>query len=121
MEDHITIKNISLFGYHGILPEEKERGQEFLVSVVLQLDLQNISTRDEIEDTVDYTEALSKIQDIFTEKKYDLMETLAEKIAAALLKFDKVTGVKVTVEKPRPPLPVITGGVSATVYRTAVN
>ena len=48
----IRLNKLSFYAYHGVLPEEKERGQEFLVSVELDTDLKGISR---VDNPVSYT------------------------------------------------------------------
>ncbi len=115
--DTIRIEKISLYGYHGVLPEERERGQEFLVSVEIETDLQGISRTDDLEETYNYADAAVLIKEIVTGEPVNLLETLAERIALGLLEDKKIHAVTVTVEKPRPPLPVTSAGTSVTLKR----
>ena len=117
-KDCITIKDISIYSYHGLLPEERQRGQEFLVSLVMEVDLAGVAASDDITYTVNYAEVVNKLQEIFTSNTYNLIETLAEKIAGELLNFTRIKGIEVSVEKPRPPLTATTGGVAVTIYRS---
>ncbi|MFY9113750.1 MAG: dihydroneopterin aldolase [Dethiobacteria bacterium] len=114
----IRLNKLSFYAYHGVLPEEKERGQEFLVSVELDTDLKGISRRDNLKDTIDYVNISLSIKEIMQKERYDLIESVADRLAGELIKIERVNHVTVTVEKPRPPLPVINGGVSATVCRS---
>ena len=117
--DFITIKNISIYAYHGLLPEERERGQEFLISVKIEANFAGISATDNIQETINYAYVVEEIQTIFTSNNFNLIETLAEKIANHLLDiYQQIEGIEITVEKPRPPLPSITQGVAVTVYRS---
>ncbi len=114
----IRLNKLSFYAYHGVLPEEKERGQEFLVSVELDTDLKGISRVDNLKDTIDYVNISLSIKEIMQKERYDLIESVADRLAGELIKIERVNHVTVTVEKPRPPLPVINGGVSATVCRS---
>ncbi len=115
--DLILLNDISLYGYHGILPEERQRGQEFIVTVEMEVNFKGIGATDNIEDTVNYADVIEKIKAVVEGQAYNLLETVAEKISEEILSFPKVVGVKTTVGKPRPPLSVITSGVAVTVYR----
>ncbi len=115
--DRITIRDISLYAYHGVLPEEKERGQEFRITVELALDLKGISKNDRLENTVDYSTVLEEIKSMVQKESYNLLETLAERMASRLLNTGPILEAKVTVSKPRPPLAGITGGVEVSVSR----
>ena len=54
MSDQIKISGIKGFGFHGVLDFEKKDGQDFLVDLVIILDLKNLN--DALENTVDYGE-----------------------------------------------------------------
>lgn len=116
--DIIKVKNISIHAYHGVLPEERERGQKFLVSVELEADLAGISASDDLTNTVNYADITDTVKKVMGDKPCNLIETLAEKIALEILRNKKVNNVKVTVEKPHPPLPAVTGGASVTFFRS---
>ncbi|NLZ28431.1 MAG: dihydroneopterin aldolase [Firmicutes bacterium] len=114
----IRLNRLSFYAYHGVLPEEKERGQEFLVSVELDADLEGISRTDDLKETIDYVDVSLLIEKIMLKERYDLIESVADRLAGELVKINKVNHVTVTVEKPRPPLPVLNDGVSATISRS---
>ncbi len=104
-QDSIILKELSLYGYHGIFPEEKKMGQLFLVSLELFLDLNKAGTTDSLEDTVDYAAVYEIIKEVMEGTSFNLMETLAENIAERVLKYP-VQGVIVEIKKPSPPVPV---------------
>ncbi len=37
--DKILMKNMSFYGYHGVMAEEKVLGQKFFIDVVLEVNL----------------------------------------------------------------------------------
>ena len=39
--DQIIIKGLRLFAYHGVNPEEKEQGQDFVFDIVLNLEIKH--------------------------------------------------------------------------------
>ncbi len=119
--DKIRLNNISLYAYHGVLPEERERGQEFIITVELETDLNGISNSDDLSQTINYADIVTIVKEIVQGKPYNLIETLAEKISIEILKIKEVDKVIVTVEKPRPPLPVVSGGASVTLYRHKIK
>lgn len=101
--DRIVLKDISFYAYHGVLPEEKKLGQTFLVSLELYLDLKQAGESDRLEDTVNYAEVYAALKKVMEGPAHDLLESLAEKIASALLQ-GPVKGVSVEVKKPSPPI-----------------
>lgn len=105
MTDRLVLSGMRFFGYHGALPEERTQGQEFLVDVELETDVQNAARRDVLELTVDYRRAYEIVKTVMEGDPRNLMETLAETIAATLLALDRVTAVTVRVRKPQVQLP----------------
>ena len=59
--DKIRIDDIKIYAYHGVLPEEKRDGQDFLVSAELELDLKTSGTSDKLESTVNYADVTKLI------------------------------------------------------------
>lgn len=100
-EDRILLSEMVFHGRHGTLPAEHELGQPFVVSVELQLDLRPAGTSDDLTKTVDYSEVHRKAREIVEGRPVQLVETLAERIAAAALDdHPTVEAVKVRVAKP---------------------
>src|SRR3954447_3042731 len=105
--DYIHLNELEFYGYHGALPEETKLGQRFRVTVSLATDLAEAGKTDELDKTVNYAEVYSVCQSIVEGEPVKLIETVAEKIAADVLeKFaDKVSGVRIVLVKPDPPIP----------------
>ena len=100
-EDRILLADMVFHGHHGTLPAEHELGQPFVVSVELRLDLRPAGTSDDLTKTVDYGEVHRMARDIVEGQPVQLVETLAERIAAATLDdHPPVEAVKVRVAKP---------------------
>ena len=54
--DEIIITGIACKGYHGCLPEERVKGQPFIVDLALRLDLKDAGLTDDLQRTIDYGE-----------------------------------------------------------------
>ena len=102
--DTIFITGISVIGYHGVLSEERRAGQEFGVDIELDADLSRAAEADDLSNTVDYAGVVADVSDIIAGEPVNLIETLAERIAAAMLVRDAVQAVRVTVHKPQAPI-----------------
>lgn len=103
--DSIIIKNLKIYAYHGVNPEEKIDGQNFLIDTVMFIDKRDAFKKDDINKTLSYSSAAKVIKKIVTEKKYDLIETVVEKIAEALFKtFVDLEKAEITVKKPEAPM-----------------
>jgi dihydroneopterin aldolase len=119
--DEITITGIRAFGHHGVYPDEKRDGQEFVVDVELHLSTRRAAETDDVADTVHYGELAEAIAAIVSGEPVDLLETLASRIADAILANELVQIAKVTVHKPSAPIAVPFGDVAVTVHRGRVG
>lgn len=117
MTDRIALAGLRVRGFHGVLPEEREQGQLFVVDVVLELDLRPAAASDDVTDTVDYGELASRLGAVVSGPPVDLIETLAERLAAVCLTDRRVHRVEVTVHKPDAPIALSFEDVRVTVVR----
>jgi 7,8-dihydroneopterin aldolase/epimerase/oxygenase len=100
-EDRILLEGMVFRGYHGTLPAERELGQPFIVDVELRLDLRPAGLSDDLAQTVDYGEVHRRTREIVEGAPVDLTETVAERIATAILEdHPSVEAVRVKVAKP---------------------
>ena len=105
MEDRISIKNLKVFAYHGVLPEEKRKGQYFYLDIDLIGDFLIPCLSDRVEDTVNYDEVCNCAYRAMTENTFDLIERAAQVVCDTVLReFDRVSEVEVTLKKPHAPV-----------------
>ncbi len=88
------IKNLELFGYHGVYNDEIKNGQIFILNIdyCMYIDIANIRM-DKIDNLVDYTDVLNQIEKIFNNKRYNLLESLIDEMHKQLNKnynFEKL-------------------------------
>lgn len=103
--DKIMIKGLNIFAFHGVNPEEKVDGQNFIVDAVLTADIERACLTDNLDDTVNYAKVVKAITAAMTEHSYDLIEKAAAKVAEHLLDLSKkISVVEVTVKKPQAPI-----------------
>ena len=101
----IELKNLIFFAYHGVLEEESRLGQRFNVDVLLTLENGLGFAADTTEQTVNYIEVYAIVKEIIENKRFNLIERLAEVIAETILrKFAKVTEATIKVRKPSVPV-----------------
>ena len=116
--DKIVIKNLNIFAYHGVFEEEKKNGQLFRISAELRLSLRKAAQQDDLRLAVNYADVCELIQEVTTREKCDLIETVAENIAAEILiKYRTVQGVRVKVSKPDAPIDMTFEDVAVVVDR----
>jgi dihydroneopterin aldolase/2-amino-4-hydroxy-6-hydroxymethyldihydropteridine diphosphokinase len=117
MSDRISLKGLRAKGFHGVFPEERRDGQEFVVDAELELDLAPAAASDALVDTVHYGELAMALHAIVTGEPVDLIETLVHRLAIASLADPRVTAATVTVHKPHAPIPLGFDDVAVTVRR----
>ena len=67
MRDRISVKNLKVFAHHGVLPEEKQKGQYFYLDIDIFGDFLIPCLTDSVEDTVNYDEVCSCAYKAMTE------------------------------------------------------
>ena len=99
--DDVFLEGLRFYAYHGVNPEERAQGQRFTVDVSLSGDLGDAGRTDDLARTINYSAAYKRVRAIVEGPPRDLIETVAEEIAAALLAdFPLADSVSVTVRKP---------------------
>ncbi|MDJ0660132.1 MAG: dihydroneopterin aldolase [Crocosphaera sp.] len=116
--DFIEVTDIRCYGYTGYLAEEQVLGQWFEVDLILGVDLKDAGTSDNLDDTVDYRQAIAIVKHHITTTKVALVEKLTEIIAQELLTLSKVNQVRVKLTKLSPPIPDFGGKITIDITRT---
>lgn len=115
--DRVRIAGVRGRGHHGVFPEERRDGQEFVVDLDLGVDLARPGRSDDLSHTINYAEVAERVLARIEGDPVDLIETLAESIAADVLARPLVEWVAVTVHKPEAPVGVPFGDVQVQVRR----
>lgn len=115
--DTIFLSGLEVYAHHGVFAAEKTTGQTFLIDAVLELDFAAGNAADEITRTVNYGKVATALHAAAAADPVDLLETLAERLAAVCLSFAGVAAATVTVHKPEAPITVPFGDVGITITR----
>jgi dihydroneopterin aldolase len=103
--DRIILAGMIFYGFHGAREPEKQLGQRFIIDLEMALDLRGAGESDDLGRTVSYSEVYRVVREIVEGPSLDLLEAVAERIAAAVLAaFGPVLAVEVTVKKPEVPI-----------------
>jgi len=106
--DQVTLKDLSLFAYHGLFGAEAELGQRFYIDVSIGADLSYAEQDDEADGTVNWAELVEVVTKAFMARRYKLVEAAAAAIAHAVLHhFQLAQTVCVEVRKPSAPIEAI--------------
>lgn len=101
----IRMINMTFYGYHGTSAAEKETGRRFEVDCEITTDIARASITDSLENTINYTRVYAVIEDLLHNNRYNLIETLAERLADAVFKSFDIQRLKIRVRKRIPPVP----------------
>ena len=104
METKIRLINIQLFGWHGVADKEKKTGQRFEIDIEAYKDLVSAINSDDINETTDYSALYERVKDVFSFKRYNLIEALASQIACTLIADFSLSSCKVIIRKPDAPI-----------------
>lgn len=117
--DRIELRGLRALGTHGALPEERQRAQPFEVDLDIVAELSRAGRSDALADTIDYGAVAAAVAGVITGPHAELLEHLAEGIAAEVLATagSLAEAVVVTVRKLRPPVPFELASAAVTVTR----
>lgn len=117
MSDQIRLEGIEVFAHHGVLPHERELGQTFLIDVTVDTDLSDAAAHDDLSTTIDYGSLATRIHHLVSSERWDLIETVAARVADLVMEHPSAEAAEVVVSKPRAPFSVPVGSVSVVVRR----
>lgn len=98
--DRIYIRDLTLGCIIGVYPAERLTKQDVTINITLYADLRKAGQTDALEDTVDYKAIKQQVMAMVEASAFQLVEALAERIAAICLESPLVRRAKVLVEKP---------------------
>ena len=102
--DRIVLDGMRFYGFHGVNPEERVKGQEYLVDLAIEMDLRLPGASDNLDDTISYAHIYRAVRDVMEGEPRNLLEAAAQSIAEKVLSDFSVDAVSVRVKKPHPPI-----------------
>jgi dihydroneopterin aldolase len=100
------LKDITVFGFYGVSPQEREVGQKIQIDLDLHADLSVACASDSLHDTINYESVYSSVMEVVgAGKRYRLLESLGEAICDAVLKEYPISRVDVRMRKLNLPFP----------------
>ena len=102
--DKICIIDLKIPGKHGVYEFEKDKEGLFELDIEMYTDLTLPGNSDQLNDTVNYDEAVGVITDIFHKKDYNLIEAVGDDICKGLLRKYPIEKVIVRIRKPHAPI-----------------
>ena len=99
----IEIRGLRCRGRQGITPTDQQQAHDYLVDVSLSVDVAEAVERDNLAAALDISEVAACVREEVARRPRVLLERVVADIARALLeRFERVTEVRVKVEKPEP-------------------
>ncbi len=98
--DKIFLNELKVETVIGIWEWERKIRQTVVIDLEMSADITKAAATDSVEDTLNYKLVAKRIQQFVEDSSYQLVETLAEKIAAIVRDEFEVQWVKVRVNKP---------------------
>ena len=103
-ESYICLHEVRFYAFHGVMPQERRVGGEFLVSVKVGYPLEKSISSDDVADTLNYAELYELVKKEMMLPS-SLLEHVMGRIVEAIEKaFPKVTSVEVKIKKVNPPM-----------------
>lgn len=115
--DRLKLTGLRAFAHHGVFEHERVDGQEFVIDVTVELDSRGAASKDDLDQTINYGTLAEDIVGAVENDPVDLIETVAERIAALVLENRRALSVEVTLHKPSAPITVPFDDVSVTITR----
>lgn len=119
----IDLVGIEAWGYHGVFAHERENGQPFIADLRLWFRCYEAPMSDDLGETVNYADVVDLVRSMIETDPLNLVEALAERIAAGVLRMDpdRLLAVRVGVHKPQAPLEKPVADIRATVTRAVAT
>jgi len=99
MPDRLVIHDLKAECRIGVFDWERERPQPIWIDLELAIDAAKAARRDDVQAAVDYGHLVTSVKGLAEGKTYQLLETLAEDVAALVLEEFRVPQVRVQVKK----------------------
>jgi dihydroneopterin aldolase len=100
LTDTIFLRDLRVETVIGIWDWERKIRQTVSIDLELAADIREAAATDNIEDALNYKAIAKRVQQFVGESSFQLVETLAEKIATLILDEFPVPSVQVRVNKP---------------------
>jgi len=98
-QDRLTLVGIRLQPRLGVTPGERRFPQSCVADITVWGDFESAASTDELADALDYSKILAKVVQSAQMREYNLLETLAYRLAREVLEAFPAHRVSVKVRK----------------------
>ena len=115
-DGYISLRNVRFHAFHGVLPQERQVGGDFLVTIRVGYPLERAMETDHVGDTLDYSALYALVEEEMAEPS-KLLEHVAGRIVKAVTaSFPEVTSVDLELTKLNPPMGADCDGAAVEVH-----
>lgn len=98
--DRIFIRRLVVDAAIGVHAYEQPLRQKLVLDIEMAKDLRAPAQSDRLDETIDYKAVAERIQALTRERRFALVETVAEEVARIILEDFGATSVRIEVDKP---------------------
>lgn len=118
MSSKIYLRNVRFHAFHGVLPQERIVGNDYLVNLVLDYDFSSAMKTDDLQGTLNYAEVYQKVREEMAVPS-KLLEHVAGRIAHRLFSdFLEIQKLQLSITKVNPPMGADSDGAGVEVVLT---
>ncbi len=118
MQSRIYIQDLQIHAYHGVLPQEREVGNDYIINLTVDYPIATACHTDNVADTMSYADAAEVIKQQMAIQS-NLLEHVAHRICIAILtRFPQATAVTTDIRKTAPPMTVDCAGAGVALTMT---
>ena len=101
---YVILRNVRFHAFHGVMPQERQVGGDFLLMLRVGYPLAKAMESDEVGDTLNYASLYALVKQEMDQPS-QLLEHVAGRIAKAVMNaFPAVTSVDLELTKQNPPM-----------------
>lgn len=105
--DQLRIKDLQVYAYHGVFPEEKELGQRFVLDLWVDYEMTRAARTGDLEASIHYGILAEQLTEWMQAEKIDLIETVAFQLLQNIFEnYAFVEKVRLELKKPWAPVPL---------------
>lgn len=98
--DTVFIEGLAVDATIGVFDWERRIKQRLLIDLEMAWDIKAAAKSDQLEHTLDYKAVSDRVAELVSSSQYELIESLAEEIAAALRKEFSIAWLRLRLSKP---------------------
>ena len=118
MKSSIYINALRLHAYHGVLPQERVVGNDYVIDMKVDYDISRAMDTDDVADTINYAQLCQLVEEEMNIPS-NLIEHVAGRIARRIIaSYNGVLAVHLSITKMNPPMGADSDGAGVEIHLT---